>query len=253
MAKTAMCTALPADTLPTRMTDPGAPSAPPDQGLLALFAWLSPGFPVGGYAYSHALEWASEAGDLADAAALEVWLSDLLRHGFCRADGILFRHAHQAGAHGDLAALLEINALAVALAPAAELRLESCQQGRSFTDAVRVAWPHPALDAAAAALPADVAYPVAVGFAAAAHGLPQTAAVEAFLFAVMQALVSAALRLAPIGQTAGTRVVAALMPPVRALVVDLQTLTLDDLGTATFRADLGSMRHETQYTRLFRS
>ncbi|WP_341992747.1 urease accessory UreF family protein [Azorhizobium sp. AG788] len=235
------------------MTDPGARVAPPEEGLLALFAWLSPGFPVGGYAYSHALEWASDAGDLADEAALQGWLADLLQHGFCRADGIVFRHAHAAGAHGDLAALLEINALAMALAPSAELRLESGQQGRSFIDAVRMAWPNPLLEAAAAALPADVAYAVAVGFAAAVHGLPQRAAVEAFLFAVMQTLVSAALRLAPIGQTAGTRVVAGLMPQVRTLAADIQDLTLDDLGTATFRADLGSMRHETQYTRLFRS
>lgn len=234
------------------MTEPSS-AAPPEAGLLALFAWLSPGFPVGGYAYSHALEWAAEAGDLKDEAALLSWLSDLLRHGFGRADAILFRHAHQAGAAGDRAALAEVNALAVALAPTAELRLESCQQGRSFLDAVRVAWPHPAIEAAARDLPADVAYPVAVGFAAAVHGIPATPAVEAFLFAVTQALVSAALRLAPIGQTAGTRVVAALMPQVQALVGELQDLTLDDLGTATFRADLGSMRHETQYTRLFRS
>ncbi len=252
MAKRAMCTAPPVGMPITSMTDTAA-VAPPEAGLLALFAWLSPGFPVGGYAYSHALEWAAEAGDLGNEPALLTWLADLLRHGFCRADGILFRHAHAAGAAGDLAALREINALAVALAPTAELRLESCQQGRSFLDAVRVAWPHPALEEAARDLPPDVAYPVAVGFAAAVHGVAATAAVEAFLFAVMQALVSAALRLAPIGQTAGTRVVAALMPQVRALVAELQDLTLDDLGTATFRADLGSMRHETQYTRLFRS
>ena len=234
------------------MTDP-ATAAPPEAGLLALFAWLSPGFPVGGYAYSHALEWAAETGDLSDEPALLAWLSDLLCHGFGRADAILFRHAYGAGAAGDLAALQEVNALAVALAPTAELRLESCQQGRSFIDAVRAAWPHPALEAAARDLPADVAYPVAVGFAAAVHCVPVTAAVGAFLFAVMQALVSAALRLAPIGQTAGTRVVAALMPQVQALVATLPELTLDGLGTATFRSDLGSMRHETQYTRLFRS
>ncbi len=184
---------------------------------------------------------------------MQGWLADLLLYGFGRADGILFCHAYAAGAAGDVQALAAVNARAVALASTAELRLESCQQGRSFLDAVRVAFPHQDLDAAAKALPRDVAYAVAVGFAAALHGMPKAPALEAFLLAVMQALVSAALRLAPIGQTAGTRVVASLMPRVRALAMDIPGCTLDDLGTATFRADLGSMRHETQYTRLFRS
>ncbi|WP_029002867.1 urease accessory protein UreF [Azorhizobium doebereinerae] len=235
------------------MTDAGGADGPAPQGALALFAWLSPGFPVGAYAYSHALEWAAEAGDVTDEASLKSWLADLLLHGFGRADGILLCHAYAAGAAGDLAALAAVNARAVALAPSAELRLETSQQGRSFLDAVKAAWPRPGLDAAAAALPPDVAYPVAVGYAAVVHGVAQATVLEAFLFSVMQTLVSAALRLAPIGQTAGTRVVAGLMAPVQALAVDIPGLTLDDLGTATFRADLGSMRHETQYTRLFRS
>ncbi len=248
-----MCTLPPVDTRPIRMTDPQASAVAPEGALLALFAWLSPGFPVGAYAYSHALEWAAEAGDLGDEAALRGWLSDLLIYGFGRADGILFSHAYDVGRSGDLTGLQAVNAQAVALAPTAELRLESCQQGRSFLDAVAVAWPHRALDAAAAALPRDVAYAVALGYAAAVHGMAKGPALQAFLFAIMQTLVSAALRLAPIGQTAGTRVVAALLPQVQALALTIPGLTLDDLGTATFRADLGSMRHETQYTRLFRS
>ncbi|TDT94783.1 urease accessory protein [Azorhizobium sp. AG788] len=230
------------------MAETGAPPS-----ALALFAWLSPGFPVGAYAYSHALEWAAEAGDITDEASLESWLRDLMLLGFGRADGILLAHAYVAGATGDMPALAQVNARAVALSPTAELRLETCQQGRSFLDAVRAAWPHGGLDAAAAHLPPDVAYPVAVGYAAALHDVPRAAVLEAYLFAVTQTLVSAALRIAPIGQTAGTRVVARLMPAVQALAGDIPTLTLDDLGTANFRADLGSMRHETQYTRLFRS
>ncbi|WP_188580929.1 urease accessory protein UreF [Azorhizobium oxalatiphilum] len=230
-----------------------APTGASPTSALALFAWLSPGFPVGAYAYSHALEWAAETGDIIDEASLQSWLADLLVLGFGRADGILLCHAHAAGLAGDLQALAEVNTRAVALAPTAELRLESCQQGRSFLDAVRAAWPHPTLDDASRALPPDVAYPVAIGFAAALHGIKREDVLEAFLFCVAQTLVSAALRLAPIGQTAGTRVVAALLAPVKALALDIPSLTLDDLGTATFRADLGSMRHETQYTRLFRS
>lgn len=229
----------------------GPTPALPD--LLPLFAWLSPSFPVGAYAYSHALEWAVEAGDVKDEASLAVQVSDLMRLGFGRSDGILLAHAWRATMAEDGAALGEVNALAVCLAPSAELRLETCQQGRSFLDAVRAAWPSPALETAAGGLSGEVAYPVAVGLAAGAHRIPLGPTLEGFLLALVQALVSSGIRLAPVGQTAGTRVVAGLAPAVRALAADIPALTLGDLGTATFRADLGSFRHETQYTRLFRS
>jgi urease accessory protein len=247
----------PAAATTTSMAD--VPGASPAEGataqpdLLPLFAWLSPSFPVGAYAYSHALEWAVEAGDVRDEASLAAHVSDLMRLGFGRSDGILLAHAWRAATAGDGVALGEVNALAVCLAPSAELRLETCQQGRSFLDAVRAAWPSPALETAAGALSGEVAYPVAVGLAAGAHGLPLTPTLEGFLLALVQALVSSGIRLAPVGQTAGTRIVAGLAPAVRGLAADIPTLTLDDLGTATFRADLGSFRHETQYTRLFRS
>ncbi|MFG1212346.1 urease accessory protein UreF [Xanthobacter flavus] len=229
----------------------GITPALPD--LLPLFAWLSPSFPVGAYAYSHALEWAVEAGDVKDEASLAAQVSDLMGLGFGRSDGILLAHAWRATMAEDGAALGEVNALAVCLAPSAELRLETCQQGRSFLDAVRAAWPSPTLETAAGALSGEVAYPVAVGLAAGAHRIPLGPTLEGFLLALVQALVSSGIRLAPVGQTAGTRVVAGLAPAVRALAADIPALTLDDLGTATFRADLGSFRHETQYTRLFRS
>lgn len=227
--------------------------APAPTGALALFAWLSPSFPVGAYAYSHTLEWAVEAGDISDEASLAAFLGDLVAVGFGRSDGILLSHAHRAAAAGDGAALSEVNALAVALAPSAELRLETCQQGRSFLDAVRAAWSVPTLEVLAPALGGEAAYPVAVGLAAGAHGIALPVTLEIVLLATVQNLVSAAVRLAPIGQTAGTRVVAQMAPRVRALAAEIATLTLDDIGSATFRADLGSFRHETQYTRLFRS
>lgn len=236
----------------TSMAD-GTAEAAGGVGLLPLFAWLSPAFPVGGYAYSHALEWAVEAGDVRDEDSLAAWLSDLLILGFARSDAILLSLAFDAAEAGDAQRLADVNALAVALAPSAELRLETCQQGRSFLDAVAASWPHPALARLAPAFAGEVAYPVAVGTAAAVHGLPKAEVVPAFLQALMQALVSAALRLAPIGQTTGMRVLAALAPVIMALAAEIPGLGEDDLGTATFRADLGSFRHETQYTRLFRS
>jgi urease accessory protein len=217
---------------------------------LPLFAWLSPGFPVGAYAYSHGLEWAVEDGDISDEASLLAWLTDTLTHGAGRNDAILLAHAHRA-LH-DSAAFATVNELALALAPSQELRLETAQQGRSFLDAALAAWPHPDLTDAADGI-TEIAYPVALGLAAAAHKIPLASTLPAFVLAFAQNLVSAAIRSAPIGQTAGMRTVNALMPLVQTIADDAETLTLDDIGSATFRADLGSFRHETQYTRLFRS
>lgn len=217
---------------------------------LPLFAWLSPAFPVGAYAYSHGLEWAVEDGDVTDEAGLLSWLTDTLTFGAGRNDAILLAHAHRA--LGDVAGFSAVNALALALAPSQELRLETAQQGRSFLDAVLAAWPNGRLTDAAKNV-GEIAYPVAVGVAAAAHGIPLASTLPAFVLAFAQNLVSAAIRSAPIGQTAGQRVIRALTPVIEQIATDAQTLTLDDVGGAVFRADLGSFKHETQYTRLFRS
>jgi urease accessory protein len=220
-----------------------------DTDLLPLFAWLSPSYPVGSYAYSHTLEWAVEVGDVRDEVTLRDWLIDFINFGAGRNDVILFANSYRAVEAADAAALDEVHELALALSPSAELYLETTQQGRSFLDATLAAWPSPQLHS----MEGDVAFPVAVGMAAAAHRIPLGTAAQGFLFALVQTLVSAAIRLAPIGQTTGTRVVAALRGEVMRCAGACILLPLDAVGGATFRADLGSFHHENQYTRIFRS
>lgn len=216
---------------------------------LTLFAWLSPAFPVGGFAFSHGLEWAMEAGDAADAGALERWLGDLLRHGAPRADGVLLAAVWRAP--DEIAA---INELALALAPSSERRLETAAQGTAFLAAVAAAWPVPGLASFARFFAGrDLAYPVAVGFAAAAHAVPLRATLELFAQAMVGNLVSAALRLGAIGQSEGQAIVARLAPAVLDLATWAEHATLDDIGTCAWRSDIAAMRHETQYSRLFRS
>ncbi|WP_114943263.1 urease accessory protein UreF [Microvirga calopogonii] len=220
-----------------------------EAAILPLFAWLSQSYPVGCYAYSHTLEWAVEAGDVNDEATLVAWLADLLTLGLGRNDAVLLSHAYRAVERGDREALEAVNELALALSPSSELYLETSQQGRSFLDATLAAWPSPRL----LQIEGDVAFSVAIGMAAAAHGIPLPITSQAYLFGLVQTLVSAAIRLAPIGQTAGIRVSAVLADTVQDIARRGMTLTLDEIGGSTFRADLGSFHHENQYTRLFRS
>lgn len=215
--------------------------------ILPLSIWLSPAFPVGAFAYSHGLEWAVECGMVRDAASLREWSCDLLAHGSARNDAILLAEAWR-GAR-DPARLANVHELALALAPSRERRLETSAQGAAFVTAIRAAWPCGTLDA----LDGDVAYPVALGAAAAGHDLPLLPTLEQFLLAFVANLVSAAVRLGPIGQTDGQRVTAALLPLIRETALFAHDSTLDELGSATLASDLASMQHETQYSRLFRS
>jgi urease accessory protein len=222
-------------------------------GSLPLFVWLSPAFPVGAFAYSHGLEWAVEQGDVTDAQSAEAWIADCLEHGAGRNDAILLKCAFEAALENDRVALREIAELAVALQPSEERRLEATGQGNAFIAAIKSAWWTDTLDALKTAWDGDVAYPVALGVAAAGHGLALRQTLDAFLLAFASNIVSAVVRLGPIGQTDGQRIMASLLPRVKAIGAMAEDATLADLGGAALRADIASMNHETQYTRLFRS
>jgi urease accessory protein len=218
-----------------------------DNSFLRLLTWLSPAFPTGGFAYSHGLEWAVESGDARSTAGLIGWLVDILEQGSGRTDAILLRHAHRAGP--DDAALAEVVDLAAALPGSRERWLETTAQGRAFL-AAAAAWPAPVL---ARLAERPVAYPVAVGAVSAAHCVAEDRATLGFLHAFCANLVSAAVRIVPLGQQAGLRVMAALEPVLIAVCEETRELSLDDIGSAAIRADLAAMHHETQYTRLFRT
>lgn len=203
-----------------------------------LLSWFSPAYPVGAYSYSHGLEWAVEAGDVTDAAGLQGWVADLLRFGAARSDAILLAHAHAAEDPAPLAELAE------ALAPSLERHLETMAQGAAFartTAAVQ-----------GIVLP-PMPYPVAIGRAARLLSLPLQPTLTLFVQSFAANVISAGVRLVPLGQTDGQRVTARLMPLCAEIAAGAAAATLDDLGGAVLRADLAAMLHETQYTRLYRS
>ncbi len=225
------------------------------EGLLKLLAWLSPSFPVGAFAYSHGLETAIEEGLVRDRASLQDWIADLVACGSPRADAVLFCHAYRAVAGGDEAAFLDVAELAAALRGTGELALEATQQGESFFQAIGDAWPADVAVWRAALASGGVrpAYPIAVACASAAAGIPLSDAVTAYLHAFAANLVSAAVRAIPLGQTDGQRVLAALELGVAAAALAALDRPLDEAGSAALVVDTLSFRHETQYTRIFRS
>ncbi len=216
-------------------------------------AWLSPAYPIGAFSYSSGIEWAVEAGDITDAATLERWLAVMIGEGGGFCDAVFFVHAFRAVAVGDDAMLRAVAELAAAFAPSKERHLETTAQGRAFLDTTRAAWPTPALDRLLAVWDGAVALPVAVAVACAGHGVALAPALHAYLHAMTANLISAGVRLIPLGQTDGQRVLAALEPVAAATAERALVTALDEVGSASFRADLASMHHETQYTRLFRS
>jgi urease accessory protein len=227
-----------------------------DPALYRLMTWLSPGFPVGGYTYSHGIEYAVEAGLVGDRESLGRWIADILLHGSGWTDGAFVAAAWSAVDADDADALARVSEIAEVFRGSAETAVESLAQGKAFLDAVRGAWPHPCLDGWVRTLGVakrSPTYPVAVGFATALAGVPRRAAVTGYLHAFAANLVSAGVRLVPLGQSDGLRAMAALEQAVRAAAESALEGDLDDLGTATFMVDWTSMRHETQYTRLFRS
>ena len=221
--------------------------------LYRLMAWLSPAYPVGAFSYSSGIEWAVESGDIKDAETLRRWLEVILQQGGGFCDAVFFVHTHLAVARDDDKAVRAVAELAAAFAPSKERYLETTAQGRAFIEATGAAWPCAALDRLAAIWDGAIAYPVAVAVAAAGHGIAVDAALNAYLHAVTANLISAGVRLIPLGQTDGQRLLAAFEPVVAATVARALATPLDQAGGAAFRADIASMRHETQYTRLFRS
>lgn len=211
-----------------------------DTALLTLAQWLSPAYPVGAFSYSHGLEWAVEAGQVRDADTFRCWLADILSHGTGRNDAILLACAYRA----DPGALRDLDDLARAFAPSRERLLETTAQGAAFCRTTAAIWGDD--------MP-DLTYPVAVGYAARAHDFPLRQASAMYLHAFAGNLTSAAIRLVPLGQTEGQAVLTALTPLCQSIAGDTEHMTTDDLGGSVFLADIAAMKHETQYTRLFRS
>ncbi len=219
-------------------------ATPMPEARYRLMTWLSPAYPVGAFSYSHGVEYAVEVGQVTDRASLSGWIEDCIRHGSGRSDSILAAHAWRAEDGETRAELAE---LALALQPARERLLESEAQGAAFQLITSAVWPAEAIKVG------PMPYPVAVGIAARAHDTPLDEMLQAYLWAFAANLVSAGVRLVPLGQTDGQRVQADLMPVILEIAREAETAELDQIGGCAMLAEISAMRHETQHVRLFRS
>ncbi len=206
--------------------------------LLTLVQWLSPSYPVGAFAYSHGLEWAVHAGEVTDRATLMAWLDTVLRHGGGQSDALFLAAAY------DTEDISSVDALARAFAPSAERLRETVLQGEAFCRASAAIWEME--------MPA-LAYPVAVGRAARMLKLPLEVTLQLFLHAFTSNLAAAGMRLIPLGQTEGQRVVKDLAATCITIAERALSGSLDDLSSTAFLSDIASMKHETQYARIFRT
>jgi urease accessory protein len=225
-------------------------------GLMRLMTWLSPSFPVGAYTYSHGVEYAVEDGRVTSADSLINWVEGVLEFGAGRIDAVLFCAAWRAARAGDEGALFEIGVEADCWRGTSEMALEATAQGRAFVSTTQKVWGDGIVTRWASAMRNDdrlPSYPVAVGIAAAEQSVPLRDALTAYLHAMAANLVSSAVRLVPLGQTDGVRSLSSLDQAVTVAVDHAMQTDLADLGAAAPMVDWTSMKHETQYTRLFRS
>ncbi len=222
--------------------------------LARLLAWLSPAYPVGAFSYSHGLEMAVEEGAVTNRVDLVTYVEAALRLGAGSVDGGLLALSWRAAMTGDSETLDGLTELAAAWRGTKELALEAMQPGTAFASVTLSAWPEPRLAAFSARHAGRLTHAVACGAAAAFHDIPLREACFGWLNAFAANIVSAGVRLVPLGQTDGQIATAALLPAVAAATDAALAITSpDELGSASPVLDLFSMRHETQYTRLFRS
>ena len=230
-----------------------AKSALPPATLYKLMSWFSPAYPVGAYCYSHGMEQAVEEGRVADDVTAKAWIMDIIELGDGAADVSFLARSYDAARAAEWDSLRNIDATAKAFQASSELQREMTAQGRAFLQITCRAWPVPLLSSFQTACPDVTSYPVVVGVSGAAHGIERGALAHAYLHAFAANLISAAVRLVPLGQTAGQKVTADLQDTIVQTADQAGHRKLEEISNMTLMVDNASMRHETQYTRLFRS
>jgi urease accessory protein len=220
-------------------------------GRLAMLQLASPLLPVGAYAYSQGLERAVHDGHVIDAATAQRWIVDLVRGPVAHFDAPVFLRLHGAAVARDAASFTRWNGRVIASRETRELRAESVQMGASLATLAREL----GLRQASALLDGldRVAFPAAFAACAVALGVDVDDASIACLYGWLENQVAALLKVAPLGQATGQRLLLAAQQPLAEAIAIAATLADDELASSAPGLALSSALHETQYSRLFRS
>ncbi|MGJ8610933.1 MAG: urease accessory protein UreF [Octadecabacter sp.] len=210
----------------------------PTDPHLTLAQWFSPAYPIGAFAYSHGLEWAIDAGDVTDVTTLLGWVTDVLQHGSGHNDALFIAAAYHAENPG------HVDATCRAFAPSRERLKETDLQGAAFCDITSQVWGMNI---------SGLTYPVAIGHAAQLCDLPLSLTLQMYLQSFASSLVSVGMRLVPLGQTDGHKMIQQLTPLCSEIAKQAQSGDLSELSSTAFLPDIASMKHETQYSKVFRT
>lgn len=221
--------------------------------LVRLLQLASPALPVGAYSYSQALEWVIDQGQVRDEASATAWIGDTLELTVSRYEAPMLRRLLAAWCDDDAVLVATLNADLIASRDTAELRAESLQMGHSATRLIAELPGVDDLRRTRLAQLGEVAFPTAWACAAGAWGVPARDAIAGYLWSWLENQVMAAIKAVPLGQTAGQRMLATLAARIPDVVDDAMTMADEDLSSAAPALAIASCRHETQYSRLFRS
>lgn len=221
--------------------------------LTRLLQLASPALPVGAFSYSQGLEWAIEEGTVRDEATALAWIGDLLEHNLGRFEAPLLARLIAAWQDGEADAVRHLNDLYIASRESAELRAETLQMGYSLVRLLREFGDFPADKLAVLDALGETGFPAAWSAAAAVWEIPAEAAVTAYLWAWAENQAMGALKAVPLGQSAGQRILLALGARVPAIAQHAPTLDAESWSNLAPGFAIASCRHETQYSRLFRS
>lgn len=220
--------------------------------LIRLFSWLSPAFPIGGFAYSQGLETAIAEGRVKDSGQLAEWISGQIHCGSLHTDAYFLAIAARAVTSGDWETLAEANSLCLALQISSERDKETREQAKSFLEAAS-AWPTVTPNELNAAFERPMALPIAFGAKAGLQGVSPEAGVAGYANSVVAQQISVGVRLIPLGQTAGLVILASLEAKVAQLSTEALSAQLDDISSLSYGTDIASLRHEDLNVRIFRS
>ena len=239
------------EAFPQQNTSPFAPSLLSSLPLLHLMQLVSPALPVGAYSYSEGLETLVQAGDLLDAQSLKHWLTQELRGGAVRLEAAVMVRVYEAAIAPNLTTLSDWNQWLSAFRETEELRQQSWQMGRSLSRLLLELQPQVGELLQACGEPCNFA----TAFAIASHSwqIDRKTMILGYLHSWATNLINAGIRLIPLGQTAGQRLLLDLCPEIETATQAILEIKDEDFGSCSWGVAIASMNHETLYSRLFRS